>query len=67
MIRTVFAAAIVALAIAAVPGVSSAAPASSLPAGVANEATSGHVVQAYCGWHCRHWHRWHHWCRWHRC
>lgn len=64
MIRTVFAAAIVALAFAAVPGVSFAAPASSLPARAASEATSGHVVPVYCGWHCRHRHNW---CRWHRC
>ena len=67
MIRMVFAAVIAALAFAAVPGVSRAAPASALPAGVTSKAASGHVVQAYCGWHCRHWHHWHHWCRWHRC
>ena len=64
MIRMVFAAAIVALAWAAVSGVSYAAPASSLPAGVASGATSGHIVQAYCGWRCRHRHNW---CRWHPC
>lgn len=63
MIWMAFAAAIVALAFAA-PGISYAAPASPLPARVASEAASGHVVEAYCGWRCRHRYRW---CRWHRC
>jgi hypothetical protein len=61
MLRIVFAAAIVVFALATGSGVSHAAPMSPLPAGVANQAASGDLTQAYCGWRCRHW------CRWHRC
>lgn len=64
MIRTVFAVGLAALVFGAVSGVSQAAPIAPLPAGVANEAASGHITQVWCGWRCRHWH---HWCRWHRC
>ena len=44
MIRTVFAVGLVALVFGAVSGVSQAAPIAPLPAGVANEAASGHIT-----------------------
>jgi hypothetical protein len=64
MIRTVFAVGLAALVLAAVSGLSQAAPIAPLPAGVASDAASSHVTPVWCGWRCRHWHRW---CRWHRC
>ena len=60
MIRLTFAAAIAALVFAALPGASQAAPIAPLPAGVASDASNGHVTQVW-------WHRHRHWCRWHRC
>ena len=66
MIRRVLAAAIVALALVAAPGVSHAAPAAPLPPGVASNAASGHIIQAWCGWRCRHWRSYHYW-RWYHC
>ena len=62
MIRLAFAVVIGALAFTAVSGVSQAAPAAPLPAGVASDAAAGNVTQVW--WHHRHWHH-HHWCRWH--
>lgn len=59
MIRTAFAIAVTALVFATVSGVSQAAPIAPIPAGVANEAAAGNLTQVWCGWRCRHWHRWH--------
>jgi hypothetical protein len=58
MIRLSFAAAVATLAFLALPA-AQAAPIAPLPAGVANDAASGHVTQV--------WWRHRHWCRWHRC
>ena len=66
MIRTAFAIAVAASVLAAVPEVSQAAPIAPLPAGMAHEAAAGNLIQAWCGWRCRHYYRWHYWhhCYW---
>ena len=77
MIRTACAIAVATVLVAGVSGVSQAAPIAPLPTGVASDAASGNVIQAWCGWRCRRW-GWGHrryygyapgwrggWCRWH--
>jgi hypothetical protein len=64
MIRIAFAVAIATLALTTASEISQAAPIAPLPTGVASEAASGNVTQVWCGWRCRHWHRWHHRCWW---
>jgi hypothetical protein len=58
MIRTTFAITVAALVLAGVSGTSHAAPVAPLPAGAASAAKSDNVIQAWCGWRCRH----RHWC-----
>jgi len=58
MIRTVFAAAISALVLAAVSNASQAAPIAPLPAGMAAE--YGAVTKVHCHWHWHHHHHWRH-------
>jgi hypothetical protein len=53
MIRISFAIAVAAFIFAAGVGVSRAAPIAPLPAGVADDATSGNVTHVWCYWHPR--------------
>jgi hypothetical protein len=61
MFRTAYAIAIAALLLTAASEVSQAAPISPLPPGVAKEAASGHVIDAWCcrrgGWRGAYVHR----------
>ena len=54
MIRTACAIAVATVLVAGVSGISQAAPIAPLPAGVSSDASSGNVIQAWCGYRCGH-------------
>ena len=54
MIRTACAIAIAGFLVAGASGVAQAAPIAPLPGGVSSDASSGNVIQAWCGWRCGH-------------